>query len=103
MTPEEKVKAHWSGQGNAMPANTLAAVRMAIDATYEHAATIAEGEPEPEGPMPDDLALCHPEDIARGTVRATRKSIAAAIRIGQIGTEGQRCRTKVGTATAPRP
>lgn len=45
----------------------------------EDAAGVARAEPEPEGPIPNELALCAPEDLVTASVRATKDSIATAI------------------------
>lgn len=46
----------------------------------ERCAEIAEREPEMPGPMPNELHLVPLEDALRAVCRATKKSIAAAIR-----------------------
>ena len=46
----------------------------------EEAARIAENEPEPEGAPPPELHGRSVKNIATASVRATKRSIAAAIR-----------------------
>ena len=48
----------------------------------ERCAKIAESEPEAPGEMPPEFHLIPIEDAIRGAIRATKKSIAAAIRNG---------------------
>lgn len=46
----------------------------------ERCAKIADDEPEAPGEMPPELHLIPLEDAIRAAIRATKKSIAAAIR-----------------------
>lgn len=58
-------------------------IRRACEDMRERCAKLAAQEPEPEGPIPDlvraEARRC-PENLVRGTVRATRSRIAATIR-----------------------
>jgi hypothetical protein len=58
-------------------------VNKAIAAERERCAQTAEAEPELPGDMPAELHIVPIEDALRATVRATKKSIAAAIRAGR--------------------
>lgn len=55
-------------------------VKRAVIAERERCAKIVEAEDELTDAMPDHLRLVPIEDLARAVVRATKKSIAAAIR-----------------------
>jgi len=48
--------------------------------TFLKAAEMAEAEKEPKGSMPNEFAQYDKEEVARATVRATCKSIAARLR-----------------------
>lgn len=50
------------------------------EAEREECARLAENEPEPSGPIPDELQLASTEDVALAAVRATKTAIAVAIR-----------------------
>ena len=52
----------------------------AIATERERCAKIAEAEPELTGHMPDEVHLIPLDDALRAVCRATKKSIAAAIR-----------------------
>jgi hypothetical protein len=53
---------------------------MAKETWKDKAIKIVEAEPELPGPMPDELQLIPLEDALRAVCRATKKSIARAIR-----------------------
>lgn len=55
-------------------------VRDAVAAERERCAKLAENEPEPDGKMPPECADFSLEQNIRAAVRATKKSIARAIR-----------------------
>ena len=67
----------------------LKAAELQLGQIREECAKIADTEPEPEGPMPEEnveaaLRLSLEENV-RATVRATRSSIARRIRAMAIG------------------
>lgn len=64
--------------GEDHPDTVIANAATAIE--RERCAKIAEADPELPGDMPDELRLIPLEDAMRAAVRATKKSIAAAIR-----------------------
>ena len=89
MTPAERAREigrtiaeRWFSKEPGMVLSTeiTSAITAAVDAAYEDAARIADNEPEPEGDAPPELYLATATDIALGAVRATKKSIATAIR-----------------------
>lgn len=53
---------------------------MARERWKDKAIKIIEAEPELPGPMPEELNLVPLEDAMRAVVRATKRSIADAIR-----------------------
>jgi hypothetical protein len=63
-----------------LPEEIGARVRAYVEEERERCAKIAETEPEPEGPMPEEARTAEPELIARAAVRSTRESIADRIR-----------------------
>jgi hypothetical protein len=67
--------------GNRRMRAAIAAVASAIAlAERERCARGADDEPEPDGPIPDDIARHSKEILVRAAVRATKNNIAAAIR-----------------------
>jgi hypothetical protein len=62
------------------PAEVEARVAQARRDALEEAALVAEDEPEPEGDPPPELHGRSVKNIAIASVRATKRSIAAAIR-----------------------
>lgn len=58
------------------------AIEKAVAAERERCAKIAESEPEMPGKMPTELHNIQLEGTLRAVCRATKKSIAAAIRSG---------------------
>lgn len=58
-----------------------AALKQARRDALEEAARAAENEPEPEGDPPPELHGRSVKNIAIASVRATKRSIAAAIRV----------------------
>ena len=62
------------------PAEVEARIATAHKDALEEAALVAENEPEPEGEPPPELHGRSVKNIATAAVRATKRSIAAAIR-----------------------
>jgi len=62
------------------PAEVVARVAQARRNALEEAALAAENEPEPEGDPPPELHGRSVKNIAIASVRATKRSIATAIR-----------------------
>jgi len=86
----------WPGQNAAsitVPINHIlsaldhatAAARLATERENEACADLAMAEPELEGDAPPELYNLDPVEVARAAVRATKKSIAAAIRARHSG------------------
>jgi hypothetical protein len=73
--------ANWRYLGPCLtPAEVDARVKEARRDALEEAALAAENEPEPEGDPPPELHGRSVKNIAIASVRATKRSIAAAIR-----------------------
>ena len=71
----------WTYLGPALtPAEVEARVKQARRDALKEAALAAENEPEPEGDPPPELHGRSVKNIAIASVRATKRSIAAAIR-----------------------
>ena len=60
--------------------NVAAAIEAARREALEEASLIAQNEPEPQGEPPQYIEMFSAGTISRGAIRATKKSIAAAIR-----------------------
>jgi hypothetical protein len=79
--PEQKLGRDFRYLGLCLtPADVDARVKEARRDALEEAARVAENEPEPEGDPPPELHGRSVKNIAIASVRATKRSIAAAIR-----------------------
>lgn len=87
MTPEDVAAgivnraAHFGGPSPITTSYEIAeAIRSAVAEERARCAKIAENEPEPIGPIPDEARQAQPELLVRAAIWATKESIAEKIR-----------------------